>query len=145
MTKYSRLFNGEGQIGFFELNQAQAEYQSINLALITINLMAKIELTKATEAFEDWYAEKYVEEREILNPRSLSAQKWLGGKEIEMHVRVKYTSEYKRLKEAVVYAEHKVALIRRLLDSWERHSFTLGQLSKNVIAEIGGTQHGYSE
>lgn len=141
MRKYAKLFNEQGQIGFYELNQAQAEYQSVNLALIYLNLRAKIEATKAHELWEEWYAERYVDEREILNPRSLSAQKWLGAKEIEMHVRIKYREEYRALKMSTEMAEHRVALMRRLLESWERHSFTLGQLSRNVIAEIGGTGH----
>lgn len=139
MSKYSNLLNSNNLVGFDELVRAQAEYQTINLSLISLNVMAKMELTKAKEAYEDWYADKYVTMREELNPRTLSAQKWLSQKEIELHIRVRYKEDYKAHLLEMEYAEQKVALMRRLMESWERHSFTLGQISSNIRAEIRGS------
>jgi len=61
-----------------------------------------------------------------------------------MHIRVKHKTEFKRLQDELTYAEHKVALTRRLLDSWERHAFTLNQLSKNVAVEVGAYKQDFS-
>ena len=139
MSRYAALNNSEGQIGFYELNRALAEYQNINLALISLGVMAKVEYSKAKEAFEDWYAEKYITERNILNPPSVSSTKWYAAKEIEMHVRHKYKKEYKELLMEQEFAEHKVALLRRLQDSWTAHQFVLARLSRNVEADLRGS------
>lgn len=140
MSRYASLTNNDGQIGFYELNRALGEYQNINLSLIGIEVLAKNELSRATEAFEAWYAEKYITEREILNPHSVSTTKWYAAKEIEMHVRTKYKLEYTRLNNEKIYAEHKVAMLRRMLDSWTAHQFVLSRLSRNAEAELGGSK-----
>jgi len=139
MSRYASLNNSEGQIGFYELNRALAEYQNINLALISLGVMAKVEYSKAKEAFEDWYAEKYITERSILNPPTVSTTKWYAAKEIEMHVRSKYKAEYKAMLMEQEYAEHKVSLLRRLQDSWTAHQYVLARLSKNVESELRGS------
>jgi len=140
MSKYASLGNSDGQIGFDQMNTALSEYQSINLSLIAIYNLAKIEMTKAKETFDDWYAEKYIEVREEKNPRHLSAQKWYSTKEIEMEVRVKYKTEYKKYNEEFLFAEQKVAFLRRMLESWSSHQYILSQISKNIISEINGSK-----
>lgn len=139
MSRYTSLNNEEGQIGFYELNKALVEYQNINLALISLGVMTKVEYTKAKEAFEDWYSEKYIQVRNELNPRSISTTKWYAAKEIEMEVRNRYREEYKQKLLDMEYAEHKVALIRRLQDSWAAHQFVLARLSRNIEADIRGS------
>lgn len=139
MSRYAKLNNTEGLIGFYELNRALSEYQNINLSLISIGLMAKVELTKAKEDFEDWYAGKYIQVREELNPRSISQSKWYAAKEIEMEVRIRFKDEYKQKLLNLEYAEHKVALIRRLQDSWAAHQFILARLSRNIETELHGS------
>jgi len=140
MSRYAALNNAEGQLGFYELNRALSEYQNINLSLIGIEVLAKNEHARAIEAFEEWYADKYITEREILNPRSMSTTKWYAAKEIEMQVRTKHKADYTRLNNERIYAEHKVAMLRRMLDSWTAHQFVLARLSKNVEAELGGSK-----
>jgi len=139
MSRYASLNNEEGQIGFYELNKALSEYQNINLALISLGVMAKVEYTKAKEAFEDWYSEKYIQVRNELNPRSISTSKWYAAKEIEMEVRNRYREEYKQKLLDMEYAEYKVALMRRLQDSWAAHQFVLARLSRNIEADIRGS------
>jgi hypothetical protein len=140
MARFARIHNDEGQIGFFELNHALAEHQPINLALISLYNLAKVEYMKAKEAFEDWYAEKYIQEREILNPQSVSSTKWYAAKEIEMYVRKKHRDQYKKLNEEQLLAEQKVALLRRLLDSWASQQFVLARISKNTESEVTGSK-----
>ena len=138
MAKYAALNNEEGQIGFYELNRALAEYQSINLALISLYNLAKIETAKAINSFEEWFAEQYVQQRELLNPRSISSTKWYSTKEIELHVRTNNKETYYNLYQEKLFAEQKESMLRRLLDSWSSHQYILARLSKNVEAEYKG-------
>ena len=96
----------------------------------------KLDLGKAQEAFDDWYAEKYHEIRAQHNLNSISAQKWLSSKEIDLEIRCQYTAELKRLKADVDAAERKLAFIRRLLDAWDKQLSVIRQLCKNTEIEI---------
>ena len=60
MKRYTDLGNSDGIPGFYELNQALMEFTTIQSSLISMGVMAKMEYDKATEAFKDWYSEKYV-------------------------------------------------------------------------------------
>lgn len=139
MIAASKLRCQDGMPGFYELNNALMDFQSVNNGLIYLYELAKDEEFKASEAFEDWYSEKYCVERDILNPRDLAAQKWQGQREIDLHIRKKYKADYKKFNTAKSYATMQVAFLRRLLDGWERQQFILARLSKNVEAEVRGT------
>lgn len=140
MKRAAKLNGVDGQPGFYELNQAMMEHQTVSQGLIALNVMAKIEAAKAKDAFDEWFADKYVEVRNELNPRSVSSTKWYSTKEIEMEVRVKYREDYKRLYDEMTFTEQKVAMIRRIMESWQSQQFTLARLSRNVEAEIRGTK-----
>lgn len=139
MQKAASLNGIDGQPGFYELNQALMDYQKVYLGLVSLNTLAKTELSKAQEAFDDWFANKYIEIRNEINPRNLSANKWYSTKEIEMEVRVRHPQEFKRLHDEVTYADHRVNMIRRLLEGWNSQQFVLSRLSRNVEAEYTST------
>ena len=138
MQRAARLDGVNGQPGFYELNAAMMDHQTVSLGLIALNAMAKVEAQKAKDAFDEWFAEKYVEVRNDVNPRSVASTKWYSTKEIEMEVRVRYRDDYQKLSDEMNYADHKVALIRRILESWQAQQFVLARISKNVEAEITG-------
>ena len=123
---------------FFEINQALLTYQDINLGLLALHNSAKMENTRAKEVFEDWYANKYLILREEMNPRSLSAQKWVSQREIEMAVRVRYKEEYHKYNWDVIITEQQLAFMRRLLEGWSSYQYVLTQLSKNLVSELNG-------
>jgi len=123
---------------FYEVNQALLTYQDTNLGLLALHNTAKMEHTRAKEIFEDWYAGKYLNLRDEMNPRSLSAQKWVSQREIEMAVRVQYKEEYHRYNWDVIVTEQQLAFMRRLLESWSSYQYVLTQLSKNLISELNG-------
>ena len=127
-----------GEPTLYEVNQALCSYQEVNLGLIAMYNIAKVDHMKAKEAFDDWYAARYIEMREKLNPRELSAQKWYSQKEIEMTVRVDFKEEYQKYNDEVQEQDHKIAFMRRLLESWASYQFVLTQLSKNLVSEISG-------
>jgi len=142
MRKYSKLGDGSGIPGFYELNQALMDYTSIQASLISIDVLAKIECDKATEAFKEWQAQKYIEARTILNPISVTASKWYSSNEIDAYVRSHYRDEYNELHQNMAFAEMKVAAIRRLLDSWNTQSLILNRLCKNVETEMASQFNG---
>lgn len=133
MQKYCML--GNGMPSFFELNEALLNYTNIQCSLISLDVVAKQEAHVISEEFEQWLSEKYLEARNILNPTSLSAQKWASSKELEMWVRVNYKSTYKELSDKKTAADMKVAFIRRLLDAWDHQVLILNRLCKNIETE----------
>lgn len=138
-TMKAHLSLGSGtDPSFYEVNSALCSYQNVNLALLAMHNTARIEHVKAKERFEDWFAEKYVIIRERENPRSLSAQKWLSQKEIELIIRTEFKDEFRRYNWEVIEAEHQLNFMRRLLEAWSAHQFVLTQLSKNLISEVAG-------
>lgn len=139
---YTKIGSGSGMPGFYELNEALLDYTSIQASLISLDVIAKIECDKATEAFKDWQAQKYIEARTMLNPISVTASKWYSASEIEAYVRCKYKDEYNELHQNMTYAEMKVAAIRRLLDSWNTQSIILSRLCKNIETEMASMYNG---
>lgn len=134
--KYSDLGGELSQPGFYELTQALKNWAPINYSLISLNVLAKRELQIAKSNFDDFMAEKYMEQRALLNPPGLSAQKYASSKEIEYSVISTYKDEYHRLSKEVDDAEIKVAFIRRMQESWERQLLLLNRLCKNVDTEV---------
>ena len=137
MRAYTRL-GSNGTPTFFEVNDALMSYHNTHLALLALHNTAKIEYIRAKEAFDDWYAERYIEIRDDVNPRSLSAQKWYSQKEIEMMVRTKFPEKYKELHWNVTLTDQQLNFLRRLTEGWASHQYILTQLSKNLIAEVNG-------
>lgn len=133
MQAYSNL--GNGMPTFYELNEALLNYTNIQCSLISLDVMAKQEEHDLNEEFEQWLSEKYLEARQILNPTSLSAQKWASSRELEMWVRVTYKDKYKQYNDKKTAATMKVAFIRRLLDAWDKQSLVLNRLCKNIEVE----------
>lgn len=142
IRKYTQIGSGNGMPGFYELNQALLDFTSVQASLISLDVIAKIECDKATEAFKDWQSQKYIEARTMLNPISVTASKWYSASEIEAYVRCKYKDEYNELHQNMAYAEMKVAAIRRLLDSWNTQSIILSRLCKNIETEMASMYNG---
>lgn len=136
MSKYANLRNSSGFLDMYTLNEALLSYSTINCNLLSLDTVAKSELGKAQEAYDDWYAEKYHEIRAQYNLNSISAQKWLSSKEIDLEIRCQYSADLKRLKADVDVAERKLAFIRRLLDAWDKQLSVIRQLCKNTEIEI---------
>lgn len=135
MQNYSRLGN-DGQLTFFDLNRALMDHSNVNSTLNALYAIAKNEFKKLEDEYEDWYAEKYVEVKDLENPKTISPGKWSSSKEIEMIVRVKYKAEHKIRKHELNLKEAQLSFLRRTCESWERQSFILSSLSKNLQAEV---------
>lgn len=133
MQRYCNL--GNGMPSFYELNEALLNFTDVYCSLISLDVVAKQELHIIKEEFEQWFSEKYFEGRNLLNPLSLSGQKWASSRELEMWVQVNYKSTFRDYKDKVEAAEMKVAFIRRLLEAWDKQSLVLNRLCKNIETE----------
>lgn len=133
--KYSNVGSTDMAPGFYELTEALRSWPDINYSLMGMNVLAKREYQQAKNEFDDFMAEKYMEQRSILNPPGMSATKYAGSKEIEYAVRNNYRDQYNKLSNALNDAELKIAFIRRLQDSWEKNLLVLNRLCKNVDTE----------
>lgn len=138
MRSYVQFQAGK-EPSFFEINQALLTYQDTNLGLLALHNTSKMENTRAKERFEDWYASRFIEIRDRVNPRNLSAQKWYGTREIELMVRKEFPEEFHQYNWDVILTEQQLAFMRRLLESWSSYQYVLTQLSKNLISELSGT------
>jgi len=134
MQEFATIGSGKDPT-FFEINAALMNYEQTYLSLLALHNDARWTLKKVQDRYDDWFAHKYIELRDELNPRSLSAQKWYSQKEIEMHVRVKYSAEYQARIWELNTSEQELNFCRRLLEGWQSQQFILTQLSKNLIAE----------
>jgi len=137
IRKYSQL-GKDGMLTFFDLNRALMEYQNTNLTLIAMHSIARNEFKRSEEEYEDWYADKYIQVREIENPKSVSPGKWASQKEIEYIVRTKFSEEFKQKKHELNMKEAQISFLRRLTESWGQQNFILSNLSKNLQSEVAG-------
>lgn len=142
MKKYTDYGSMPGQVGFFELTEALKSYSTVQMSLVSLDVIAKLEHQKKKDEFDEWMSEKYMIAREILNPISLSSQKWASAKEIEFYVRNTWKAEYKKLNEEATNAENRVAFCRRLLDAWKDHLFVLQRLCNNQQTEMTSVKMG---
>jgi hypothetical protein len=138
MEQYQTLENSRGDISFYEVNSALADFGKIQDAIIALYYFAKKDYQNEQEDFDDWFAEKYVEVRNEENPKSITPQKWASAKELEMIVRVKYKQDYKERSAKVREKDLKVSFLHRLMEKWSTHHFTLQTLSKNLTTEYNG-------
>jgi hypothetical protein len=130
------LFDGNNEPSLYELNLALAQHEHDHLNLIMLYEESKYDLQIAKESYEEWYAEKYEEERSLHNSLEIAGTKWLAASEISNIVKTKYKKEIAVFKKLVVEAEIMVSTNKRMLDGWEKYAFVLSQLSKNSIAQV---------
>jgi len=136
MKEYASLGNGKS-ITFDELNNALCNYEQVYLTLISMYNVINIEFQRATEEFDDWFADKFLQIRARENPKDSSAQKWASQKELEWMVRKEFNFEYRAQKDTLLTLERKVHFFRRLLESWQAQQWILNTLSKNIQSEVG--------
>lgn len=134
--QHAEIIKNPENITLSDLNQALSEYSIVKSTLLLLLAMAEIEYNKYEEEFEDWLSHKFVIIRSRENRENLPAQKWLGQKEIERIIRVEFNFEYKGLKERMSMTEIKKKHLSRMVDAWISHQHIIGQLSKNIQAEI---------
>lgn len=129
------LFDGQSSPPLPLIDKAIMQHEHVVLALTALYEQARWALNTAKEAYNEWYAKKFLEIREQVNKKDEARAKWYKDTEIDYMIICKYTNERAKLKAKIQLADAKVSLFRRLIDSWNSYAFQLGQLSRNGIAE----------
>ena len=125
----------------YDITLKLSNHTSILNTLIGYHEYALIQLGKAEEDFDDWYATRYLEQRKKVNVLDLTAQKWASAKELEAMVRTEHKDEYKEKKEELEIMRKNVNFIERLIKSWEGQHFNLSRIAKNLEVEVLGLRN----
>lgn len=133
------LLSNSGNITLNEVEIALATYEPTLFALIAIYEQAKADAAIAKAKYEEFYSEKYMEVRNQYNTKDVKNAQWLSAKEIESTAYVLYKREFADLKAEIIKTDGQRSTVERLLRSWENYQFILTTISKNIIAQMGGS------
>jgi hypothetical protein len=128
-----------GNITLYELDVALSTYEPTLFALTAIYEQARFDAEAAKEKYNEWYYDKYMEIRNTYNTINVKTAQWLSSKEIDATLFKTYRKEAASLKAEMIKAEGQRSTVERLLKGWEQYAFILGQLSRNVNAQMAGS------
>lgn len=131
-------FSG-GNITLYELDVALSTYEPTLFALTALYEQAKFDAEVAKEKYDEWYYDKYMEIRNTYNTKDVKNAQWLSAKEIDATLFKIYRADAAKLKAEKIKAEGQRSTVERLLRGWENYAYILGQLSKNVNAQMMGS------
>ena len=132
-------FSNSGNITLYELDVALSTYEPTLFALTAIYEQARFDAEAAKEKYNEWYYDKYMEIRNTYNTINVKTAQWLSSKEIDATLFKTYRKEAASLKAEMIKAEGQRSTVERLLKGWEQYAFILGQLSRNVNAQMAGS------
>lgn len=138
-TLRANLMNPMENPSFMELNKALSQHEGVLLTLTFLYEETRYAAKRTKEAYDEWFACKFMEIREECNPRSVAAAKWYSQKEIEMMVRHRFRDDHARLVAAASEEDHKLSTLTRLIDSWNNYQYILSNISKNVQTEVNAS------
>ena len=114
-----------GDVSLYELDVALSTYEPTLFALTAV-----------------YYYDKYMEIRNRYNTIDVKTAQWLSSKEIDATLFKTYRKEAAKLKAEMIKAEGQRSTVERLLKGWENYAYILGQLSKNINAQMMGSSIG---
>lgn len=135
----SKVSFNSGNITLYELDVALSTYEPTLFALTALYEQARFDAEVAKEKYNEWYYDKYMEIRNTYNTKDVKTAQWLSSKEIDATLFKVYRKEAAKLKAETIKAEGQRSTVERLLKGWENYAFILGQLSKNVNAQMMGS------
>lgn len=133
------LFDGQREPSIYELDQALATYEQTMFGLVAMYEQAKYDAQVAKEAFEEFYAEKFMEVRNKYNTIDIKKTQWLSVNEIEYTTKSIFKQELAELKADQLRKDAERSTLERLMRAWESYQFVLTQLSKNTLADMGAS------
>ena len=105
--------------------------------ILNIEYQRKRSEYKATKMnFDIWWAEKYSEQRKLLNPDSKPGNKWLSKSDIESEAIVKNRNEYFSKRSELEDIENQKDFLKQLIDSWNSIQFDITHLLKILDHEL---------
>lgn len=134
IMKKNLNFNTNETPSITDLQLACIKHEPCLIALTTMYNRQKINLSRAQDDYDAWFAQRYMELKEEKNlPTNKSV--WYSPKELEYLVKTKWKAEFAEKRAAIAKADAQRSFIERLVRSWEGYQFTLGTMSKNAQAE----------
>ena len=131
-----------GDVSLYELDVALSTYEPTLFALTAVYEQARFDAEAAKEKYNEWYYDKYMEIRNQYNTIDVKTAQWLSSKEIDATLFKTYRKEAAKLKAEMIKAEGQRSTVERLLKGWENYAYILGQLSKNINAQMMGSSIG---
>lgn len=125
----------DGEITPESLNNALANYYTINNFLITQYELISLEDESLKDEYKLLWSEWFMEIKNELIEKKLTS-KFPSQTEIEAQALLKHKDDYKIWRQKLRDSERKVSFYRRLLEGWKTQANMLVNLSQNMRSEL---------
>lgn len=116
------------------INKAYINYLPISFSLNSLYQRVRFDASKAQKDLE-LFDDQAMHATKIELNREDNKKTWFSATELKNAAHTKYKARYAQLNAKVDLAEGRRSFVERLCKSWDAWQFSLGQLSRNLIAE----------
>ncbi len=117
-----------------QVTQAYMGYLPASWELNKLYQRARFDEKRAQDELEAFDDQAMDETKRELN-RDDNKKVWFSSTELRAAAHTKYKAKYAQLKARVAHAEGRRSFLERLCKAWDSWQFSLGQISRNLIAE----------
>lgn len=116
------------------INKAYIDYLPISFSLNNLYQRVRFDTMKAQKELE-LFDDQAMHATKIELNREDNKKTWFSATELKNAAHTKYKASYAKLNAKVDLAEGRRSFVERLCKAWDAWQFSLGQLSRNLIAE----------
>lgn len=116
------------------INKAYIDYLPISFSLNNLYQRVRFDAMRAQKELE-LFDDQAMHATKIELNREDNKKTWFSATELKNAAHTKYKASYAKLNAKVDLAEGRRSFVERLCKSWDAWQFSLGQLSRNLIAE----------
>lgn len=116
------------------INKAYIDYLPISFSLNNLYQRVRFDTMKAQKELE-LFDDQAMHATKIELNREDNKKIWFSATELKNAAHTKYKASYAKLNAKVDLAEGRRSFVERLCKAWDAWQFSLGQLSRNLIAE----------
>lgn len=116
------------------INKAYIDYLPISFSLNNLYQKVRFDALKAQRELDLFDDQAMFATKQEFNKED-NKKTWLSATELKNAAHTKYKSKYAQLNAKVDLAEGRRSFVERLCKAWDSWQFSLGQLSRNLIAE----------
>lgn len=116
------------------INKAYIDYLPISFSLNNLYQRVRFDAMKAQKELE-LFDDQAMHATKIELNREDNKKTWFSATELKNAAHTKYKASYAKLNAKVDLAEGRRSFVERLCKAWDAWQFSLGQLSRNLIAE----------
>ena len=125
-----------GNISPESLNEALANFFSIQRYLITLYESVNLEFEMMKLEYDQWYAEAFQNSKLKLNEGVTAKTKFASTTEIQNDIIVSNKHEYNEYQQKLILADRRRSFYYRIMESWKSNSQQIIQLAQNARTEI---------